>query len=103
MNLGITISALRKARKLKQNEFAERCNITQAYLSLIESNKKEPTLSTLKEIATKLNVPLPVIFFLSMDKTDVPKGKEQIYDAVTPTVKNLIENLFSLEDLANKK
>jgi transcriptional regulator with XRE-family HTH domain len=103
MNLGITISELRKARKIKQHVFAERCNITQAYLSLIENNKKEPTLSILKEIASKLKVPLPIIFFLSIERTDVPEGKGQVYDAITPTVKNLIENLFSFEDLANKK
>jgi transcriptional regulator with XRE-family HTH domain len=103
MNLGTSISELRKARNIKQNELAGLCNITQAYLSLIENNKKEPNLSILKEIASKLNVPLPVIFFLSIDKSDIPTGKEEIYEAITPTLKKLIENVFSYEELADKK
>lgn len=96
MNLGTTITKLRKERKITQGDLAEKCKITQAYLSMIENNKKEPNLSTLKELACALNVPLPVIFFLSIDKDDVPLDKQGMYDLVKPSVEGMIEKIFSL-------
>ncbi|MBK9526113.1 MAG: helix-turn-helix transcriptional regulator [Bacteroidetes bacterium] len=51
MDLVTTISKLRKSRKITQDDLAKKCDITQAYLPLIENNRKEPNLSTLKTIA----------------------------------------------------
>lgn len=62
MDLGQTIKSIRKQKGLKQNQFAELCEITQAYLSQIENNLKEPNLSTLKVISDKLETPLPILF-----------------------------------------
>lgn len=63
MDLGETIKSIRKQKGLKQNEFAQLCNITQAYLSQIENNLKEPNLSTLRVISNNLGIPLPILFF----------------------------------------
>jgi len=104
MNLGTTISTLRKTRKIKQGAFAERCKISQSYLSLIEHNRKEPNLSKLKDIASVLNVPLPVIFFLSIEKGDVPLRKRPAYDMVMPSVEKLINDVFLHDEkLPHKK
>ena len=66
MDLGKTIKKIRKQKRQTQGEFALSCGITQTYLSQIESNLKEPNLSTLKSISESLNVPLPILFFLSL-------------------------------------
>ena len=95
MNLGNIISNLRKSKGFKQGEFADICNITQAYLSQIESNKKEPNLSCLKLISEKLDVPLPVIFFLSIDKEDVPDKKKESFEMLQPMVKAFIKEVYS--------
>lgn len=97
MNLGNTITFLRKQRKINQSDLAKKCKITQAYLSLIENDKKEPNLATLKKIAKGLDVPLPVIFFFSLEEGDVPKSKKEIFDAITPSLQGLVKNVFSLE------
>ena len=94
MNLGKTITSLRKKRNLKQLELAEKCDITQAYLSHIENNRKEPHISTLKGISKALDIPLPILFFLSMDEQDVSDDKKDLSDFLFKNFKPIIENNF---------
>jgi XRE family transcriptional regulator, regulator of sulfur utilization len=96
MNLGATIKSLRKQKGLTQEEFASKCGITQTYLSQIESNLKEPNLSTLKSISDQMNVPLPIMFFLSMTDDDVQPNKRKAYVIVGPSVKSLVNEFFGV-------
>ena len=50
---------------------AERTLLSQSYLSMIESNKREPTLSTIGKIAKALEVPVPIVMFLAAEKDDL--------------------------------
>ena len=94
MNLGITIKSIRKQQGLKQNQFAALCDITQAYLSQIENNKKEPNLSTLKVISNNLGTPLPILFFLSIDIDDIAPEKKDAFEIIGPSIKSLINQFF---------
>lgn len=94
MDLGQTIKSIRKQKGLKQNQFAELCDITQAYLSQIENNLKEPNLSTLKVISDKLETPLPILFFLSLDNKDVKPEKVEAFKMIAPSVKSLVNQFF---------
>jgi len=94
MNLGKTIKQLRKDQGLSQADLSARCGITSTYLSLIETNKKEPHLSTLKLIAQELHVPLPIIFFIAMDAEDVPASKRSAFKIIAPAITSLIRDTF---------
>ena len=94
MNLGKAIKSVRKQKGFKQNEFAKICNITQAYLSQIESNNKEPNLSTLKIIAKNLGIPLPILCFMSIDENDISPEKEEAFQMISPSIKALINQFF---------
>lgn len=96
MDLGNTIKNIRKRKGLTQNKFAKMCSISQTYLSQIENNKKEPNLSTIKAIGTQLNVPLPVLFFLSMTEEDIQPQKREAYNMVSPSVKSLVNEFFTV-------
>ena len=96
MDLGNIIKNIRKQKRLTQNEFASLCNITQTYLSQIENNLKEPNLSTLKSISKNLNVPLPVLFFLSMTEEDIQPSKRKAFRIVSPSVKSMINEFFAV-------
>ena len=96
MNLGNVIKNIRKQKELTQNEFASLCGITQTYLSQIERNLKEPNLSTLKTISQKLNIPLPILFFLSMTEDDVAPNKRKAFEIVSPSVKSLVNEFFAI-------
>lgn len=95
MNLGETIKKIRKDKGIKQLQLAEDCSITQSYLSNIEANKKEPTLNVLNQISENLSIPLPIIFFLSMDENDVPANKKEIFNTLAPLLKNTLVESFT--------
>lgn len=96
MNLGTVIKNIRKQKGQTQSEFASVCGITQTYLSQIESNLKEPNLSTLKEISANLDVPLPILFFLSLDENDVDPEKRKAFEIINPSVKSLVSEFFAV-------
>lgn len=96
MDLGTTIKKLRKQKDMTQEIFAGMCGITQTYLSQIENNQKEPNLSILKTISEKLEVPLPIIFYLSMNEEDVPEEKRKAFEMVSPSVKSLVHEFFAV-------
>lgn len=96
MDLGIVIKNMRKQKKLTQGEFASLCGITQTYLSQIESNLKEPNLSTLRTISEKLNIPLPIMFFLSLTDDDIQPNKRKAFEIVSPSVKLLVNEFFAI-------
>lgn len=94
MNLGNTIYRLREAKGYNQKTIAEKSNITQAYLSQIENNKKLPNLATLSTLSEILNTPLPIIFFLSIDENDLPEKKKEMFKSIQPLINNLIKEVF---------
>jgi len=96
MDLGSIIRSIRRQKGLTQNELASMCEITQTYLSQIESNSKEPNLSTLKIIGENLNIPIPILFFLSMNDDDVLPEKRAAYKIVSPSVKSLVNEFFAV-------
>lgn len=96
MDLGNQIKNIRKQKGLTQNEFASLCGITQTYLSQIESNSKEPNLSTLRVISEKLNVPLPILFFQSMTDEDVQPRKREAFKIISPSIKSLVNEFFTV-------
>lgn len=56
--LGNRIKSLRNYMGYTQNEFAEKLNVTQSYLSKVEKDKAEPTEKVLKLIAFTFNCSL---------------------------------------------
>lgn len=49
---------LRKSKKIKLIELAERINVTPGYLSMVENNKRTPRISTVEDICRELNCEL---------------------------------------------
>jgi DNA-binding XRE family transcriptional regulator len=56
--LGHKIRAAREAHGLTQAELAARAHVAQAYLSYLEQDQREPSLSIAARIARELKIPL---------------------------------------------
>lgn len=54
--VGRNAARLRKEAGLTQEQLAERCGLSQQYLSGLESGRRNPTVVTLYELATALGV-----------------------------------------------
>jgi transcriptional regulator with XRE-family HTH domain len=95
MNIGSIITKLRRERQITQTQLARSSGITQTYLSQIENNQKEPAIPTLKSIAENLSIPLPILLFMAIESEDIPENKRKTYNIVSPSVKSLLDTLFS--------
>ncbi|SFL17599.1 transcriptional regulator, XRE family with cupin sensor [Shimia haliotis] len=60
--LGADVRALRKARGLTLVEMAEQLGRSVGWLSQVERDKSEPTISDLRAIAKALDVPMSMLF-----------------------------------------
>lgn len=89
MNLGNAIKNQRKIIGMSQGELAKQIQKTQSYLSLIEKNKKEPNLSVLKEISEVLQIPLPILFFKSIEETDIKEDKKFIFNSLDTIINSV--------------
>ncbi len=60
MNLSV-LKELRKGKRIKQKDLAKNINIKQSYLSLIESNKRNPSIELIENICIELDCELRII------------------------------------------
>lgn len=97
MDIGKIIKDVRKKQRISQKDLAILCEISQAYLSQIENNHKEPNLSILKIIAKRLNIPLPILFFMSLDENDISEKKRDSFNVVNPAIKSMLNEFFSVK------
>ena len=95
MTVGRAIKSLRTAAGLLQRDVAERVGISQSMLSLVEADKREPSISVLRAIGRTLNVPTAVLFALALQNDDIGRG--------TPSARKtrkIIDDLFEAAMLA---
>ena len=96
MNIGDVIASIRRRKRIDQKIFAELINTSPSYLSQIENNRKKPSIKLLKVIAEKLQVPLSILIYATLEEKYFPdeKGKE-LFNTVKPIMEELIEMLDS--------
>lgn len=97
--IGEKIRDSRKEKGMTVKELAEKAAVTTGYISQIERNQIEPSLSVLKRISKILDLPLAVLFATeATGKVSViPKNKRTIvkfpelnlaYEFITPHTRN---------------
>lgn len=94
MNLGLTIRTVRKSKGISQQELASKANISRSYLSLIEKGKCNPSLETMTNLSNVLEIPFPVISFLSMDIDSISEEKRDQFLGVKPAIEAMINDVF---------
>jgi len=95
MKYGEVIKDVRVKKGFTQEEFVTKLNISQAYLSLIESNKKDPTPKLLQSISELTEIPLYYFMFKALEvKKDVKKEKRKNYKDFEPVLSSMIEKFF---------
>ena len=62
MSVGRAVKFARIASGLKQKDLADRLDVSPNYLSLVENDKREPSVSFLRSLAGELEIPLGLLF-----------------------------------------
>ena len=80
MNVGQAIRLCRTQRGASQRTIAIRASCSVSYLSMLENNKRDPTLSTVTKIAEALRVPVGLLFVLASDQNELGAIDEHFAD-----------------------
>lgn len=67
MTIGKAIRILRVAREVSQGKLARAVGASPGYLSLVEREKREPSLSFLNRVAAYFGVPVGFLFLMDTD------------------------------------
>jgi len=97
--IGEKIRDSRKEKGMTVKELAEQAAVTTGYISQIERNQIEPSLSVLKRISKILDLPLAMLFSTEVtgEVSVIPKDKRTIvkfpelniaYEFITPHTRN---------------
>lgn len=70
MNLGRAIKTVRVQRGISQEELASLTGLSNGYISLLERDKRDPTMDTLAIMAKALDIPLVLLIFIASDESE---------------------------------
>lgn len=92
--IGKTIKEFRHLRGLSLNQVAEEANMDKSYLSKIENEKRDPSLSSLSRISKALNVPLNILILMCEEPSDSP------FSEFTESLKSIAREIVKSESTA---
>ena len=91
-SIGATIRKLRSHRELTLKDLAEATGLSLSYLSLIERNKREPSLSNLERISNVFDLPPSILIFLSSNVDQHQGTQAQIDEQMMLIVTDLFQD-----------
>jgi transcriptional regulator with XRE-family HTH domain len=91
MNIGKAIKLCRVQKGMRQSELAESAEISVAYLSLIENDKRDPNFSVLQAISRSLDVPLSILVFLATDNSELKAMSPELFEKLSVTALDLVK------------
>ena len=93
MKIGRTLKLIRVLKGLKQKVLAEKLGISPNYLSSVENDKKEPSLSFIRLVSKELDVPVSFLFLDNVDEETMSDEQRAIYQKL----KSLLVEFQSLK------
>ena len=78
---------------MKQKALAEKLGISPNYLSSVENDKREPSLSFIKLVSKELDVPVSFLFLDNIDEASMSAEQRAIYEKL----KSLLVEFQSLK------
>ena len=94
MELGKVINALIKKRGLTQVEVAKQIGKSPTALSQIVKGIYKPNPATLEKICEVLNIPQPILYFLTISEKDIPEDKLELYRMLAPSLRDFLMKIF---------
>jgi len=102
VTLGNAIKLIRTAKGVKQLTLAQQLDVSPNYISLIEKDRREPSVGFLRKLAKELGVPVG-LFFLWED-TDAPilktRNMVELRDLLTRIQAMYLRNLDAEDENA---
>lgn len=92
MDIGNAIRLCRSRKKMTLAKLAERTNLSESYLSLLERGvRKDPTLSSIGSIAKGLEVPVSLLVFLGSDASETGSLPMEVREKLSTAIVQLLQ------------
>lgn len=95
LNIGKKIAQIRNRKNLSVRKLAELSNVTPSMLSQIERGNANPSVNSLKSIASALEVPLFTFFTSEVVKEDLIVRKDSRKKVILPKSDNVIYEMLA--------
>lgn len=82
---------------MRQRDFAARVGVSANYIYLVESGKREPSLSLLKDIARTFDIPISFLFLEEEVKPELGKESKEIYEKLKSLILKVQQVAHSYE------
>jgi transcriptional regulator with XRE-family HTH domain len=93
MNYAKAIRIARSIADITQKELANRSGLDRSYLSLIEGDRRKPTVETLQAISDGLKMPFHLLTLLATEKGDTTRiDEEQVQGLANQLTHLLLES-----------
>jgi len=89
--VGKTIKKFRIDRGLSQKQLADRAGLTASFMSLVENDRRTPSINAIRQIADALHVAEEVILW---DAIDVPRDLSEKDRRLCETAKVLVKHWY---------
>lgn len=90
MNIGRAIRLCRVQQHLSQADLAKYVGLTASMISMIETGKREVSLSLLNRISRALSIPISILIYLAADEDDLNDESPEFKEAVSKIILDLI-------------
>ena len=82
MNIGKTVKLLRTAAEISQGELARRLGVTASYLSLVEGDRRKPSLPFLESIAGQFRIPTGFLLLQDVDLGELKPRQRKLVEEI---------------------
>jgi transcriptional regulator with XRE-family HTH domain len=93
MQVGEALKRLREVKNIPQKDLAEKANISQTQLSLIEAGKSLGSIKTLTKLCDCLETPLAIMLWMALETKDIQENKQGAFNMMKPSVDALLATL----------
>lgn len=93
-SIGTILKELLNDKGIAQKELSKKTEISETTISLVLNCIVNPSEHTLNMICSILKIPIPVVYFLSLDEQDIPDEKREIFITI---VKPIMKEIFKIK------
>jgi transcriptional regulator with XRE-family HTH domain len=83
MDIGKAIRLCRAQKGWTQAELSKRAGLTVPHLSMMENSLRDPSMASMKAIASALNMPLNVLVFLASEPNELVGLTEELKEKLS--------------------
>ena len=103
MEIGQVIGKLIKQKGMTQLEVAGKIGKSPTALSQIIKGAYSPNPDTLEKLCSVLEIPQPILYFLTISEKDIPEDKLDLYKMLAPALQDFVYRIFGDEVIELKE